>query len=105
MKSMQHKLENKSSWKEFSKNTTLKERIETHHSQVFIKEEGTDGVRTTIHLENTVEQKTNNKHFKKKYFYTFKNTLSNYCLVKEEIKSAIIEKIKHEYYRLKPVER
>lgn len=37
----------------------------------------------------------------KKIFYIFENTLANYYLVKEEIKSAIVEKIIHKYYRLK----
>lgn len=62
----------------------------------------TFGVTTTIHSENIIKRDTNNKNVREKFFsYTLKNTLANYYVVKEEIKSAIIEKIKHEFYRFK----
>ena len=69
---------------------------------MFIKQVMTFGVKITIHLENVIKQETNNKNLREKNSsYKLKNTLSNDYMVKEEIKSAIIEKIKHDYYRLK----
>ena len=51
----------------------------------------TFGVTTTIHSENIIKRDTNNKNVREKFFlYTLKNTLANYYVVKEEIKSAII---------------
>lgn len=60
----------------------------------------TYAVTTTIHLENIIQQETNNKILRKNSSFTFKNTLADYSLLTEEIKSVIIEKIKHEFYRL-----
>lgn len=61
------------------------------HSLVFIKQEVTQGLTATIHLDHILKQETN-KNVWKKSFYVFKNTLANYYLVKEEIKSAIVKK-------------